>query len=129
MLTLGYLYQCGYGAPRNPEAAAHWYGQAAQHGESVPVKWQRAEYLRGTTAPPAFNANAERRARIKRAQAGLKALGYYQSAVDGIAGPGTEGAVKRFQADQQVDVNGKIDVALMRQLYRRIVFDPMNRLM
>lgn len=129
MLTLGYLYCSGYGVPRNPHTAAYWYSQAAEHGESIPVQWQEAEYLSGLAAPPAFDASAERRARIKRAQTGLKALGYYKSAVDGIAGPGTAGAVKKFQKDQQLEVTGRIDVALMRHLYRHIVFDPMNRLM
>jgi TPR repeat protein len=129
MLTLGYLYLCGYGAPRNPEKAAYWYGQAADYGESIPVVWKDAVYLAGLKTPPAFDPKLERRERIKRAQTGLKALGYYKSTIDGIVGPGTAGAVKRFQQDQKIDVTGKIDVALMRHLYRRIVFDPMNRRM
>ena len=129
MMTLGYLYYTGYGVTRNVQAAAHWYSQAAQQGESIPLQWQDAGYLAGAQAPPPFDARMELRARIRRAQTGLKALGYYKSAVDGIAGPGTERAVKQFQKDQQMEVSGRIDVALMRQLYRRIVFDPMNRLM
>jgi hypothetical protein len=129
MLTLGYLYVAGYGPSRNLQAAAYWFDQAAGHGESIPVVWKDPEYLATIEAPPTFDATAERDQRIKRAQAGLKALGYYKSAIDGIAGPGTDRAVKRFQKDQQIDVNGKIDLVLMRHLYRRIVFDPMNRLM
>jgi TPR repeat protein len=129
MMTLGYLYFTGYGVERNVHTAAHWYSMAAQNGESIPSQWQDAGYLGGVQAPPPFHAKSELRARVKRAQAGLKALGYYRSTIDGIAGPGTARAVKQFQKDQQVEANGRIDVALMRQLYRRIVFDPMNRLM
>ena len=129
MMTLGYLYFTGYGVERNVQTAAYWYRQSAQHGESIPSQWQDAGSLAGVQAPPPFDAKAELRARIKRAQAGLKSLGYYTSTVDGIAGPGTARAVKKFQKDQQVEVNGRIDVALMRQLYRRIVFDPMFRQM
>jgi peptidoglycan hydrolase-like protein with peptidoglycan-binding domain len=59
----------------------------------------------------------------------LKALGYYKSSLDGLPGRGTDAAVKQFQKDQQLEVNGQIDVALMRRLYRCIVFDPLNRRM
>ena len=129
MLTLGYLYFSGYGAPRNPATAANWYSLAADNGESIPVVWKDPTYLAGIKEAPPFNPNAERRERIKRAQTGLKALGYYKSAIDGIAGPGTDSAVRHFQQDQQINVTGKIDLVLMRHLYRRIVFDPMNRMM
>jgi TPR repeat protein len=129
MLTLGYLYLTGYGVNRNTETAAYWYGQAAQHGESIPSQWEDAGYLAGFQAPLPLNAKTELRSRVKRAQTGLKLLGYYKSTIDGIAGPGTARAVKQFQKEQQVEINGRIDVALMRQLYRRIVFDPMYRQM
>ena len=126
MFMLGYLYVSGYGGSRDTATAAYWFTQAAAHGESVPEDWQDANYLAASKAPSPFDAGVESRARIKRAQTGLKALGYYKSAIDGIAGPGTAKAVKQFQADQHVAVTGQIDAALMRHLYRRIVFDPMN---
>jgi TPR repeat protein len=127
MLTLGYLYLTGYGVGRNTETAAYWYSQAAQNGETVPQEWQDARFLARTEPPPPYNEKLEGQARVKRAQAGLKVLGYYRSRVDGIDGPGTSAAVKRFQEDQQIEVNGRIDVTLMRTLHRTIVYDPMKR--
>lgn len=129
MMALGYLNFTGYVIPRNPQAAAHWFGLAAQNGESIPGEWQDAGYLNSATPPAAYNAKAEYRARVRRAQTGLKALGYYKSSLDGLPGRGTDAAVKQFQKDQQLEVNGQIDVALMRRLYRCIVFDPLNRRM
>lgn len=126
MLTLGYLYLTGYGVTRDTQTAAYWYGQAAQYGEPVPQAWQDATLLAATKAPAPFDAKSDQRARVKRAQTGLKALGYYKSGVDGLAGPGTLAAVRRFQKDQQLEVNGRIDVALMRRLYRQIVFQPIS---
>ncbi len=127
MLTLGYLYLTGYGVTRNTQTAAYWYGLASQNGEAVPLEWQDAQLLAATKTPPPYQAKADLQARVKRAQTGLKALGYYKSGVDGIAGPGTVAAVRKFQKDQQLEVNGRIDVALMRHLYRNIVYDPMKR--
>lgn len=127
MLTLGYLYVSGYGVDRNSETAAYWFGQAARQGEAIPAAWQDAGYLAGAGSFPSFNPKTEYRQRVKRAQSGLKALGYYKSRVDGISGPGTAAAVKRFQQDQRLAVNGRIDLVLMRHLYRRIVFDPIKR--
>jgi len=129
MLTLGYLYCSGYGAPRNPDTAAYWYRLAAENGESIPVAWKETQFLAGIKKLPKFDPKAERRQRIKRAQTGLKTLGYYKKTIDGLAGPGTTKAVKRFQKDQQIEVNGTIDMVLMRHLYRRILFDPMKRMM
>ncbi|WP_372679453.1 peptidoglycan-binding protein [Desulfosarcina sp.] len=126
MLTLGYLYLTGYGVTRDTQTAAYWYGQAAQYGEPVPQAWQDAHILAATKAPAPFDAKSDQRARVKRAQTGLKALGYYKSGVDGLAGPGTLAAVRQFQKDQQLEANGRIDVALMRRLYRQIVFQPIS---
>jgi len=36
----------------------------------------------------------------------LKALGYYQGELDGVYGPGTEGAVSQFQRDSNLGVDG-----------------------
>jgi TPR repeat protein len=126
MVTLGYLYTTGYGVPRDPEKAAAWYRQAAQYGEPLPDGLQDASLL-AQAKPRPFNAAEERRARVKRAQACLKVLGYYKSGVDGIAGPGTAAAVKKFQKDINVDASGSIDAVLMRQLSARIFIAPLKR--
>ncbi|MFZ7128039.1 MAG: peptidoglycan-binding protein [Desulfobacterales bacterium] len=129
MLVLGQVYLTGSGAARNPETAAYWYGEAAQHGEWVPLEWQNPQFLSQAGTPRPISEKQERRNRVKRAQTGLRALGYYKGRVDGIDGPGTAAAVRNFQKDRGVDVNGRINVVLMRHLYGRIVFDPMQRRM
>ncbi len=129
MMTLGYLYYTGHGSSRNPEAAAYWYKQAADHGEDIPKEWTKAEVLAGSGPLPPFDPKLEYQQRVKRAQTALKSLGYYKSAIDGIPGSGTRSAVQQFQRDQQIAVTGIVDAALLRHLYRRIVFGPVNRLM
>jgi len=127
MLTLGYFYLTGYGTDADPQKAANWYRQAAQNGEPVPAQWQDAAFLARLKPAKAYNMKKEHRARAKRAQACLKALGYYRGAVDGIAGPGTKRAIKKFQKDQKVEITGRLDVVLMRQLYTRIFHDPLKK--
>lgn len=126
MVFLGYLYQNGYGVPQNPELAASWYRKASKAGFPVPEPLTDAAVLAGT--PPARYDEAEdRRAQVKRAQACLKALGYYTGRVNGILDKGTEAAVKRFQKDRKIAVNGKVDVVLMRHIHDRIFNDPLQR--
>src|SRR5699024_9091495 len=43
---------------------------------------------------------------VKQIQRRLKKLGFYNGAVDGIYGPGTEGAVKEFQKEENLQVDG-----------------------
>lgn len=43
---------------------------------------------------------------VKRLQEQLQQLGYLSGAIDGIFGPQTEKAVKAFQADNGLDVDG-----------------------
>ena len=127
MLTLANLHLTGYGTAADPQKAAQWYRQAAQSGESVPAQWQDAQFLAKGQAARPYNQKADQKARVKRAQACLKTLGYYKGVVDGINGPGTANAVKNFQKDRNVSVTGTVDAALMRQIYQKIVYDPMKR--
>ncbi len=46
--------------------------------------------------------------RVEVLQTQLKALGYYSGAIDGDFGRGTAKAVKAFQRDQQIAVDGKV---------------------
>lgn len=45
---------------------------------------------------------------VKLLQRQLKELGYYQGAMDGVYGSGTQGAVSQFQRDQNLDVDGVV---------------------
>lgn len=45
---------------------------------------------------------------VRRVQISLKALGYYQGAIDGIVGPQTRSALERYQRDYGLQVTGTI---------------------
>jgi peptidoglycan hydrolase-like protein with peptidoglycan-binding domain len=57
----------------------------------------------------ASGALAQDSARIERAQQILAGLGYYNGAIDGVAGPGTRAALQRFQDDNGITPSGQID--------------------
>lgn len=56
---------------------------------------------------------------VSEVQARLIDRGYYTDAVDGIAGPKTRAAVRQFQADAELPVDGVIDRALLDHLTNR----------
>ena len=46
---------------------------------------------------------------IRTAQQQLKDSGYYNGSVDGIDGPATRAAIRKYQADKNLTVNGRLD--------------------
>jgi len=46
----------------------------------------------------------------------LKRLGYYSGAVDGEVGRGTRAAIRAYQEENGLEVNGQIDSPLLRSL-------------
>jgi len=69
---------------------------------------------------PKVYANPSRsgasRALITEVQQQLSARGYYQSSIDGVVGPATREAARRFQNDAGLTINGAIDRRLLSQL-------------
>jgi peptidoglycan hydrolase-like protein with peptidoglycan-binding domain len=53
---------------------------------------------------------------LKLVQERLKAEGVYAGAVDGIMGPQTETALRRYQEKQRIPVSGAADEATLKQL-------------
>jgi len=62
--------------------------------------------------------------KVRDAQLGLQKLGYYHSQVDGITGPRTRDAVRRFQFDLRRDPDGVIDDEVIDLLVRYIEINP-----
>lgn len=48
-------------------------------------------------------------ASIRKAQQQLKGEGYYKGTVDGIDGPMTRAAIRKYQSDQNLTVSGRLD--------------------
>lgn len=61
-------------------------------------------------------ATAPSRELVVEVQRGLAARGYYTAEVDGLAGPATREAVRRFQADAGLPVTGTVDQRLAGEL-------------
>jgi peptidoglycan DL-endopeptidase LytE len=53
---------------------------------------------------------------IRNAQEQLKTDGYYNGAVDGVDGPATRAAIRKYQSDNQLTVNGRLDQATCNKL-------------
>jgi hypothetical protein len=56
------------------------------------------------------------RATITEIQTALAGLGHYRGAIDGIAGPQTRDATRRFQRAQGLPATGRLDVETVRRL-------------
>ena len=73
-------------------------------------------------APRALNAGAEStRDRIANLQRALRRLGYDPGPVDGILGARTRGAIRAFQADAKLPVNGQISERLESEILAAVV--------
>jgi peptidoglycan hydrolase-like protein with peptidoglycan-binding domain len=53
---------------------------------------------------------------VRKVQRSLAALGYEPGPVDGEAGPGTEKAIRRYQADHGLRVDGRVTEKLVAHL-------------
>ena len=67
-------------------------------------------------AQPTLSQLGSRSAEVSQIQRRLSALGYYSGAVDGIFGSGTQRAVRQFQADHGLSVDGIAGVQTLQAL-------------
>ena len=127
--ALGHAYVRGI----QQELAARGYGPGAVDGKEGPrtrraiLAYQREAGLRRTGrasrelldhlkfAVPHLHAGGVSAEEVQRK---LAARGYYDGAIDGIAGPKTREAVRRFQAAAGLRVTGRLDPRLARALDR-----------
>lgn len=68
------------------------------------------------TAKPAKAQPGAADPATRRVQSILKDLGYYAGEVDGIPGPNTSAAISAYQRKMGLDVSGRIDQTLMKEL-------------
>ncbi len=72
---------------------------------------------KGATAKPAPSTAAKKASdTVRRAQQALNAAGYKVGAPDGRAGAQTTAAVRKYQADRHLPVNGKLDDVTLKSL-------------
>ncbi len=88
------------------------YMQQARHPAPIYV----TRILTGEAARPADPQVAT----IRAAQTALKDLGFYAGSVDGIAGPETEAAIKRFEHAARYAVTGRINETLLARLHQAL---------
>jgi peptidoglycan hydrolase-like protein with peptidoglycan-binding domain len=78
-----------------------------------------AGWSAGPVAPGAgFHSGPSER--VREVQHKLNRLGYGAGALDGLFGPRTEAAVRRFQADSGLETDGAVGPQTLRQLHSRI---------
>ncbi len=84
------------------------YMQQARH----PAPFYATRIAASDIGRPAMPAKST----IRAIQTALKKLGFYSGVVDGIAGPETEAAIKRFEHAARHAVTGRADEALLAKL-------------
>ena len=142
--NLGVMYENGLGVSANPADALYWFLIAEANGDSsasenvsllksaLPTQMTAEIELRVADwsvakAPSAANGDFGRQPweenstdQIRSVQAALNAFGYAAGTADGIIGPGTRQALRRFQLAEGLDVDGRIDTALIEALNAQI---------
>jgi hypothetical protein len=63
-----------------------------------------------------FTTSVSRYSTSASVQVALAELGYYQGSIDGVIGPMSRNAIRRYQIDSGLPVTGVVDYPLMRSL-------------
>lgn len=70
-------------------------------------------------APDSTRSESDGDARVSDVQSALAREGYYDGAIDGVLGPGTRNALRRYQRDHGLDVTGAITSGVIQGLRLR----------
>lgn len=100
----------GVEGPRTRRAISA-YQRAAGLPETGRASRELLDYMKFSAPRPGAGPSG-----VAHTQRRLAARGYYDGAIDGIAGPKTRAAIRRFQRDAGLAVTGKIDRSLARAL-------------
>jgi peptidoglycan hydrolase-like protein with peptidoglycan-binding domain len=65
---------------------------------------------------PGPQAQVSHRSMVRSAQQQLKTNGYYTGAIDGMNGPMTRAAIRKYQGDNNLAVNGRLDLQTREKL-------------
>jgi hypothetical protein len=112
-VSLGTMYAEGLGVEQNYDEAIRLYGLAAERGNAVAQFHLSKEGERLASLP---RRTEQDRVLVLRVQEALVEIGYYDGAIDGIAGPGTRAGITAFQQDIGVPVTGEVSKELVGQL-------------
>jgi len=80
--------------------------------EDSSLAWEK---VKGTFSGGS-SADSASTAQVRAVQSRLKARGYHSGSVDGIMGPQTVTALRRYQAANGLSVTGRVDEATRRSL-------------
>ena len=111
-------------APTTPNPGSTGVGNTTIPGQSLPnvTAPQIQVIINTSTATPSAGAsttlkNGSTGAEVKKLQQRLKDLGYLKGSADGDFGDATESAVKAFQAQHGLSVDGKAGANTLHKLY------------
>jgi peptidoglycan hydrolase-like protein with peptidoglycan-binding domain len=118
--TEGAMKKAGDATEKGLDAAGKGVGAAVEHtGRGVTTGAKAtAKGLgkAGEAVADVFTDDSKDNGRMQEAQRALQAKGYYQGAIDGIAGPRTQSGLREFQQDQKIEVSGKLDGETAKRL-------------
>jgi hypothetical protein len=121
--NLAVLYQFGRGVPRDPQLAHSWFERARKNGVE--------KQLEQSISPERVNARSESKIMdadvvrpdnrydqvlVSEVQRLLNMLGHDAGSPDGLMGPKTRAAIKKFQQDQGMKADGNASAAVLQRL-------------
>jgi His-Xaa-Ser repeat protein HxsA len=96
-----WLYPWGYSY--YPYGAYSYYDDGYYDDGYAASEYSQSEYDAGDSS-------------VSQVQAALAREGYYHGAIDGSVGPATRNALRRYQQNHGLDVNGRIDRPVLEAL-------------
>lgn len=124
--NLAVMAHQGLGRPADAAAAEQLFRRAAALGHAPALAWLRAQGEGGSGTAPSLGVTETTAVdaalgadEIAEIQQGLLDRGFYQGAVDGIAGPRTRAAISQYQAAEGVPVTGLPSAGLAARLLER----------